>query len=114
AKIFAGDITNWNDPAIASQNDGVALPDQAIVPVHRAEASGTQETFTTYQNAVAPDAWTEEPSDVWPLESGEAAEGTSGVVAAISEGVGYIGFADASQAEGLGQVSIKVGDEYVP
>ncbi|GAA3941703.1 phosphate ABC transporter substrate-binding protein PstS [Microbacterium soli] len=114
AKIFAGDITNWNDPAIASQNDGVALPDQAIVPVHRAEASGTQETFTTYLNAVAPDAWTEEPSDVWPLESGEAAEGTSGVVAAISEGVGYIGFADASQAEGLGQVSIKVGDEYVP
>jgi phosphate transport system substrate-binding protein len=114
AGIFAGDITNWNDEAIVSQNEGVALPDQAIVPVHRADASGTQETFTTYLQAVAPDVWTYEASDEWPLETGEAADGTSGVVNAITNGVGYIGFADASQAEGLGQVAIEVEGEYVP
>ncbi|GAB3601350.1 phosphate ABC transporter substrate-binding protein PstS [Microbacterium tumbae] len=114
AAIFAGDITNWNDNAIATQNPGVELPDQAIVPVHRADASGTQETFTNYLSAVAPDVWTSEPSDEWPLSTGEAGDGTSGVVSAITAGVGYIGFADASQTSGLGQVAIEVEGEYVP
>ena len=114
ADIFAGGITNWNDPAIAALNEGVELPDQAIVPVHRADASGTQETFTSYLEAVAPDVWTNEASDEWPLSTGEAADGTSGVVNAITNGVGYIGFADASQAEGLGQVAIEVEGEFVP
>ncbi|WP_309068577.1 phosphate ABC transporter substrate-binding protein PstS [Microbacterium sp.] len=113
AKIFTGEITNWNDEAIASQNEGVELPDQAIVPVHRADASGTQETFTSYLAAVAPDVWTEEPSDEWPLQSGEAGDGTSGVVDAITNGSGYIGFADASRTSELGQVAVKNGDEYV-
>lgn len=113
AKIFSGEISNWNDEAIASQNEGVELPDQAIVPVHRADASGTQETFTSYLSAVAPDAWTSEPSDEWPLQTGEGADGTSGVKQAITAGAGYIGFLDASQAEGLGLVSVKNGDEYV-
>ena len=114
ASIFSGAITNWNDPAIAEQNPDAELPDQAIVPVHRADASGTQETFTSYLSAVAPDVWTYEASDEWPLATGEAADGTSGVVSAISSGVGYIGFADASQAADLGQVAIEVEGEYVP
>lgn len=113
AGIFAGTITNWNDPAIATQNPDVELPDLAIVPVHRADASGTQETFTTYLQSTAPDVWTWEASDEWPLESGEAADGTSGVVNAITNGAGYIGFADASQAKGLGQVAVEVAGEYV-
>lgn len=113
AKIFAGTITNWNDEAIASQNEGVELPDQAIVPVHRADPSGTQETFTKYLSAVAPDVWTYEASDEWPLQTGEAGDGTSGVVNAITNGVGYIGFADASQASDLGQVAVQVEGEYV-
>ncbi|MGI6879304.1 phosphate ABC transporter substrate-binding protein PstS [Microbacterium sp. gxy059] len=113
AKIFAGEITTWDDEAIASQNDGVDLPGTAIVPVHRADASGTQETFTTYLESTAPDVWTDEASDEWPLSSGEAADGTSGVINAITNGEGYIGFADASQAEGLGQVAVEVEGEYV-
>jgi len=114
AGIFAGTITNWNDAAIADQNPDAELPDQAIVPVHRADASGTQETFTSYLEAVAPDVWTNEASDEWPLSTGEAADGTSGVVSAITNGVGYIGFADASQTADLGQVAVEVEGEYVP
>lgn len=113
ASIFSGAISNWNDPAIAAQNEGVELPDQAIVPVHRADASGTQETFTKYLSAVAPDVWTYEASDEWPLSTGEAGDGTSGVVDAISNGSGYIGFADASRTSELGQVAVQVEGEYV-
>jgi phosphate transport system substrate-binding protein len=50
---------------------------------------------------------------VWPLKSGEAAQGTSGVVAAVGKGNGAIGYADASQAGDLGVAAIKVGDGYV-
>ncbi|MGR0220979.1 phosphate ABC transporter substrate-binding protein PstS [Agromyces sp. ZXT2-6] len=114
AGIFAGDITNWNDPAIAATNDGVELPDQAITPVHRSDDSGTTENFTDYLYAAAPDVWTYEADGVWPFEGGEAAQGTSGVVDAVTNGVGTIGYADASRAEGLGTVAVQVGDEFVP
>jgi len=113
AGIFAGTITKWNDPAIAEQNEGVELPDLAISPVHRSDPSGTQETFTKYLSATAGDVWTHEPADVWPITSGEAAQGTSGVVQAIKAGNGAIGFADASQVGDLGQVHVGVDGEYV-
>ncbi len=115
AGLFSGDIANWNDPAIAALNEGVTLPDLAVTPVHRADDSGTTENFTDYLFQAAPDAWTAEPDGVWPLTSGEAAQGTSGVVSAVSGGNGTIGYADASRAaeEGLSTAAVKVGDEFV-
>ena len=50
---------------------------------------------------------------MWPIKGGEAAEGTSGLVAAVKGGEGTIGYADESQAGGLGLVSVKVGEEFV-
>lgn len=114
AGIFAGTITSWDDAAIASQNEGVALPALAITAVHRADDSGTTENFTDYLFQAAPAVWTNEADGVWPLEGGEAAQGTSGVVDAVTNGTGTIGYADASRAGDLGTVSVKVGDAYVP
>lgn len=114
AKIFNGDITTWNDPAIADANPDATLPDTAISPVHRSDPSGTSEIFTGYLESVAPEAWPHEASDEWPIASGEAAQGTAGVVAAVKGGTGTIGYADASQAGDLGTVAVKVGDEFVP
>jgi phosphate transport system substrate-binding protein len=115
AGLFAGTITNWNDPAIAALNEGATLPDLAVSPVHRADDSGTTENFTDYLYATAPDVWTSEPDGVWPLQSGEAAQGTSGVVSAVAGGNGTIGYADASRAaeEGLSTAAVQVGDEFV-
>jgi phosphate transport system substrate-binding protein len=115
AGLFAGTITNWNDPAIAALNEGATLPDVAVTPVHRADDSGTTTNFTEYMFATAADVWTSEPDGVWPLQSGEAAQGTSGVVSAVAGGNGTIGYADASRAaeEGLSTAAVKVGDEFV-
>lgn len=115
AKIFTGEITKWNDPAIAAANADATLPDQAIVPVHRSDKSGTTGNFTDYLAAAAPEAWTAGSVEEWPADitGGEAAQGTSGVVEAVKGGVGTIGYADASKAGDLGTVSVKVGDEYV-
>ncbi|HRP99616.1 MAG TPA: phosphate ABC transporter substrate-binding protein PstS [Terrimesophilobacter sp.] len=113
ARIFAGDITRWNDDAITELNPDADLPDGVITAVHRSDDSGVTENFTAYLAATAPDAWPHEPSGVWPLKSGEAAQGTSGVVDAVSNGTGMIGYVDASRASGLGMVDVKVGDAYV-
>jgi phosphate transport system substrate-binding protein len=113
AQIFDGKITNWNDPAIAADNEGVELPDQQITPVHRSDDSGTTENFMEYLSATAPDDWEHEADGLWPLESGEAANGTSGVVSTVSGAEGAIGYADASQAGDLGTAKVAVGDDFV-
>ena len=114
AKIFKGEITSWDHEAIAAQNEGVDLPSTPITAVHRADDSGTTENFTEYLHGAAPEVWGAEPDGVWPYEGGEAAPQTSGVVDAVRNGTGTIGYADASRAGELGVVSVKVGDEYVP
>ena len=111
--IFAGDITNWNDPKIAADNPDATLPDLDIVPVHRSDDSGTTENFTEYLSETAPDAWTHGPIETWPIEGGQSGDGTSGLISTVEGGNGTIGYADASQAGNLGTAAIKVGDEFV-
>jgi phosphate transport system substrate-binding protein len=113
AKIFDRKITNWNDPAIAADNPGVTLPDLAITPVNRSDKSGTTQNFADYLKAAAPTSWPYDVSDAWPVQGGEAAQGTSGVVSAVTAGNGAIGYADESQAKDLGQAKVKVGSAYV-
>ncbi len=113
ARIFSGDITTWDDAAIADLNPDADLPGDTINPVHRSDESGTTDNFTAYLSAVAPDAWTAEHSGVWPLKSGEGAQGTSGVVAAVTNGAGSIGYVDASQAGELGTANVQVGSDFV-
>ena len=113
AKIFKGEITNWNDEAIASQNEGVELPDLAITAVHRSDESGTTENFAEYLYSVVPETWDAEPDKVFPYGGGEGAQQTSGVVDAVTNNNGTIGYADASRAGELGTVALKVGEEYV-
>ncbi len=113
AQIFTGKITTWDDPAIKAENPGVSLPSTTITPVHRSDDSGTTENFTDYLSQAASTDWTYGPIQTWPIKSGEAGNGTAGVVAAVTNGDGTIGYADASQAADLGQANVKVGSEYV-
>jgi phosphate transport system substrate-binding protein len=113
AKIFRGEITKWNDPAIAADNPGANLPDTTITPVHRSDESGTTANFTDYLHVAAPSVWTDEPDSSWPLKSGESGAQTSGMVQAVKAGDGTIGYADASQAQDLGVAKVKVGNTYV-
>ncbi|MGY1801896.1 phosphate ABC transporter substrate-binding protein PstS [Blastococcus sp. SYSU D00922] len=113
AGIFTGAITTWNDPAIAEDNPDATLPDTAITPVHRADDSGTTDNFTDYLFQAAGDVWTSEPDGVWPLEGGEAANGTSGVVEVVTSTAGAVTYADASRAGDLGVANVAVGEEFV-
>ena len=113
AKIFSGEITSWDAPAIAKSNPDVNLPATRITPVHRSDESGTTENFTDYLSVAASEAWPYEVSGDWPVPGGEAAKGTAGVKRAIGAGKGAIGYLDASQVGQLGTVAVGVGDEFV-
>ncbi|RFA09691.1 hypothetical protein B7R54_11050 [Subtercola boreus] len=56
-RIFTGTITNWNDPRIASDNPTLPLPDKAIVPVLRSDASGSTAQFTGWMSGQYPRLW---------------------------------------------------------
>lgn len=115
AKIFAGEVTTWNDPAIAALNEGVELPDSNITAVHRGDKSGTTGNFLAYLEAAAPEAWTHGSEDQFPAElGGESADQTAGVAAALEAGEGTIGYIDASAAGNLQTVAVKSGNDFVP
>jgi len=112
AGIFNGSITTWNDPKIAADNPDATLPSDTIAPVHRGDKSGTTKNFTDYLSKAAGDVWTAGAVEEWPT-AGEAANQTSGMVAAVKAAAGSIGYADESQAGGLSVANIKVGEDFV-
>jgi phosphate transport system substrate-binding protein len=102
ANIYLGNITKWNDPKIVALNPGVDLPDLAIVPVHRADGSGTSFIFTDYLSAVNP-AWADSvgkgASVKWPAGIGTAAKGSEGVAGQVKQLPGGIGYAELAYAD---------------
>lgn len=63
AGIFAGSVSSWNDPAIASDNPGVTLPSAKIHVIYRSDASGTSGNFTNFLHGMAPSVWTKAGSN---------------------------------------------------
>lgn len=98
AKIYLGEITKWNDPAIAALNKDVKLPDMAIAVVHRSDGSGTTFNFTYYLNAVEP-AWSKVGVNTaveWP--AGLGGKGNEGVAAVVGQAKGAIGYVEYAYA----------------
>lgn len=115
ASIFRGEISTWDDEAIASQNPDAELPSTPITVVHRSDDSGTTENFTEYLAAAAPEVWTDEADGAWPAAIvAENAQGNNGVVSTTTSTDGAITYADASVVGDLGTVAVQVGEEYVP
>lgn len=113
AEIFSGKVTKWNDSSIAANNPGVKLPDVQIIPINRADKSGTTENFTEYLADAAGDAWNEEPAEVWPFDGTQSAEKTSGVVQLAQSVEGAVTYADASQVGTLGHAKIEVDGKFL-
>ncbi len=99
ANIYLGKITRWNDPAIAVNNPGEALPDLEIVVVYRNEGSGTTSIWTDYLSK-ASSAWKRDVGSgtkvTWPV--GVPAEKNDGVADKVSRTPGAIGYVELSFA----------------
>jgi phosphate transport system substrate-binding protein len=102
AAIFLGQITHWNDPALAALNPGLSLPDAAINVVHRSDGSGTTYIFSNYLSSVSP-AWAAKVGTGktlnWP--AGEGDEGNGGVTTAVDRTPFSIGYIEEAYSQGL-------------
>jgi phosphate transport system substrate-binding protein len=102
ANIYLGNIKNWNDPKLAALNPGVALPDLAIIPVHRSDGSGTTYIFSDYLSVVNP-AWADTVGKgtavKWPAGIGLGAKGSEGLAGQVKQISGAIGYVELAYAD---------------
>ncbi|WP_291976129.1 MULTISPECIES: phosphate ABC transporter substrate-binding protein PstS [unclassified Chelatococcus] len=100
AKIFMGEISNWNDPAIKKLNANINLPSQGIAVVRRSDGSGTTFNFTDYLSKVSAD-WKSKVGSAtaveWPV--GIGAKGNEGVANNVSQTKGSIGYVEYAYAK---------------
>lgn len=101
ADIYLGKVRKWNDPLIAKLNAGIALPDQQIAVVRRADGSGTSFIFTNYLSKVSSD-WQHKIGEgtvvQWPTGTGgKGNEGVSAFVQQLPGSIGYVEYAYAKQ-----------------
>lgn len=109
AQIFLGDITDWDDAAIAELNPEAALPSEQITVFFRSDESGTTDNFTTYLNAAAPDVWTADPGKAWPTgATGEGKEKNAGILDAVSSNGNSISYLDYSDIFAAGLQSAEI------
>jgi phosphate transport system substrate-binding protein len=101
ADIYLGKVAKWNDPAIASLNSGLKLPDQAIAPVYRSDGSGTTFIFTHYLSGVSPE-WKDKIGENTSVQfptgiGGKGNEGVSAMASRTGGAIGYVEYAYAKQ-----------------
>jgi len=100
AGIFLGKVKKWNDPLIEKNNAGVALPDEPINVVVRADGSGTTFVFTKHLSAISPE-FSQNPGvnslPNWP--TGTRSKGNEGVTASVMMTPGAIGYIEYGYAK---------------
>ena len=117
ADIYLGKITKWNAAAISDLNPGLALPDQAIIPIHRADGSGTTFILADYLARVSA-KWRDEigvnTAVAFPTGIGaKGNEGVAGFTARTKGAIGYVEHAYAIRSK-LASVSLQNRDgEFV-
>ncbi|MFL5926417.1 MAG: phosphate ABC transporter substrate-binding protein PstS [Gaiellaceae bacterium] len=99
SRIFLGQITNWNDSAIAALNKGANLPNLKITPVFRSDGSGTSFNFTDYLSSVNAEWKNKIGVSTQPaFPAGVGARGSSGVAGVVARTQGAITYVDVAFA----------------
>ena len=99
AKIYLGQITNWNSPEIKKLNKKVKLPNEAITPVYRSDGSGDTYVATDFMSKVS-SAFARRVGNSTSVSfpAGRGAAKNAGVAATILSTPGAIGYIAASYA----------------
>ncbi len=99
AKIFSGQIKNWNDAAIKAANGSANLPDKAIAVVYRSGQSGTTDNFQEYLDVAAKAAWGKGAGKEFKGGTGEGKAKSADVASAVKGTEGGITYVEASFAK---------------
>jgi len=103
ADIYLGKIKNWDDAAIKALNPGLSLPNTTIVPVRRADGSGTTFIWTNYLSKVSPEfkqTIGEGAAVNWKAGAGgKGNEGVAAMVKQLQGSIGYVEYAYVKQSK---------------
>lgn len=115
--IYLGNVKKWNDGKIKADNPNLNLPDTDILPVYRADSSGTSAVFTDFLSKTVP-AWKEkvgtnkQPS--WITGIGVGSKGNDGVMGQVKQTPNSIGYVELTFAKAnnlpTAHVKNKAGD----
>lgn len=99
AAIYLGQVTSWDDPAIAALNPDLKLPRLKILPVHRSDGSGSSYVWSDYLSRISPE-WRvrvgTNTSLSWP--AGPGVKHNGGVAETVARIRGAIGYVDHAYA----------------
>ena len=99
AKVYMGKIKKWNHEELKNLNPSLSLPDRNILPVYRADGSGTTAIFTEYLAQFSPE-WLQKVGKGkavnWP--QGIGGKGNEGVMGFLQKTPGAIGYVGMSYA----------------
>lgn len=121
-RMFTEPDMRWSDPELVGANPGIALPDEFVRPIVRADGSGTSYVLSEFCATVAPDIWqafialkstdpsvseefrSGQPTSNWPVDWGKvgsalAADGVAAAVADDSSGQNAITYNEAGFAK---------------
>jgi ABC-type phosphate transport system substrate-binding protein len=121
--VMTGGVTNWNSPLIATDNPGVTLPNQTIVPVTESDSAGTNYVLEEWCIAEQPALWATfanhqqqqsggptdgvaisptSPNSNWPgIAGGLDTQSTSQVAGDVATNAGAIGAVQVKYATDL-------------
>ena len=108
AKIFDGQITNWNDPEITALNPGAALPDASIARYQRSDGSGTTQNFTAWLDQASGGVWTYGEGKEWKAPGGQGSKGNDGVASSLKSTPNSIGYIEESFLEQAGALPANI------
>jgi phosphate transport system substrate-binding protein len=101
ADIYLGKITKWDDVAIKALNPTLALPADDIMPIRRADGSGTTFIWTNYLSKVSKefkDTVGEGTAVNWKVGAGgKGNEGVAQMVKQLPNSLGYVEYAYVKQ-----------------
>ena len=102
ADIYLGNIKKWNDDRLKKDNPNATLPDAEILPVYRADSSGTSAVFTDFLSRTSPDwkskiGMNKQPS--WITGVGVGAKGNDGVMGQVKQTPNAIGYVELTFAK---------------
>ncbi len=108
--IFSAQIKKWNDPRLLVENPSLKDIKNYIIPIRRADGSGTTAVFTEYLSKVSPD-WKKKFGEGKAIKwaSGLGGKGNEGVTGLVKQNPGAIGYVEVAYAHtsGTPMASIK-------
>ncbi len=114
AMIWAGAISQWNNPLIQAANPGVSLPSTTITPLHRSDGSGDTFMFTSLCY-LSWKGWSGGYGTTYSWKAGQPGyQGNSGMVTGLHStpgGIAYIGISYLQSALADGLQYAALGDQ---